>query len=165
MEYEKYFDSYKRINELFAKEIISEANFDTLIMIHDINLALVPHFISKKNRFAKMGFYFNDIFPSLEVFKCMQYQEEILQSILLCNLVCFHHIDIAMKFLNIVQRNLDLYYEVKPGGKIVIKSQGRNVNIHIMQAGIDLKNIDSYLKKKEFIENCDKLKKKYKKKI
>ena len=162
MEYEKYFDSYKRINELFAKEIISEANFDTLIMIHDINLALVPHFISKKNRFAKMGFYLNDIFPSLEVFKCIQYQEEILQSILLCNLVCFHHIDIAMKFLNIVQRNLDLYYEVKPGGKIVIKSQGRNVNIHIMQAGIDLKNIDSYLKKKEFIENCDKLKKEYK---
>ena len=165
MEYEKYFNSYKIINELFATEIINEANFDALIMIHDINLALVPHFISKKNRFAKMGFYFNDIFPSLEVFKCIQYQEEILQSILLCNLVCFHHIDIAMKFLNIVQRNLDLYYEVKPGGKIVINFQGRNVNIHIMQAGIDLKNIDNYLKKKEFIENCDKLNKKYKKQL
>ena len=162
MEYEKYFDSYKRINELFANKIINETNFDTLIMINDINLALVPHFISKKNRFAKMGFYFNDIFPSLEVFKCLQYQEEILQSILLCNLVCFHHIDIAMKFLNTVQRILDLYYEVKSGGKIMISSQGRNVNIHIMQAGIDLKNIDNYLKKSEFIENCDKLKKKYK---
>ena len=162
MEYEKYFDSYKKINELFATEIINETNFDSLIMIHDINLALVPHFISKKNRFAKMGFYFNNIFPSLEVFKCLQYQEEILQSILLCNLVCFHHIDTAMKFLNTVQRNLDLYYEVKSGGKIMINFQGRNVNIHIMQAGIDLKQIDNYLKKKEFIENCDRLKKKYK---
>ena len=67
-----------------------------------------------------------------------------------------------MKFLNTVQRNLDLYYEVKPGGKIMINFQGRNVNIHIMQAGIDLKQMDNYLKKKEFIENCDRLKKKYK---
>ena len=49
MEYETYFDSYKKINELFAKEIINEGNFDKLIMINDINLALVPHFITQKN--------------------------------------------------------------------------------------------------------------------
>ena len=162
MEYEQYFTSYKIINELFAKEIINEANLDMLIMIHDINLSLVPHYIAKKNTFAKMGFYFNNNFPSLEVFKSLQFHEEILQSILLCNLICFHHIETAMKFLNIVQRNLDLYYAIKPGGKIIIDYQGRNVNIHIMQAGIDIKNIENCLKSKEFLENCEKYKKIYK---
>ena len=162
MEYETYFDSYKKINELFAKEIINEGNFDKLIMINDINLALVPHFITQKNHFAKLGFYLNNIFPSIEVFKSLQYQEEILQSILLCNLICFHHIETAMKFLNTIQRNLDLNYEIKPGGKIIINYQGRNVNIHIMQAGIDIKKLDNILKKKEFMENCGKIKKKYK---
>jgi len=162
MDYEKYFNSYKIINELFVEEIINQTNLDMLIMIHDINLALVPHFISKKNSFAKMGFYFNDIFPCLEVFKCLQYQEEILQSILLCNLICFHHIETTMKFLNTVQRILDLYYEVKPGGKIIINYQGRNVNIHIMQIGIDTKKIEDCFKNKDFIECCDKIKKKYK---
>ena len=162
MEYETYFDSYKKINELFAKEIINDGNFDKLIMINDINLALVPHFITQKNHFAKLGFFLNNVFPSIEVFKSLQYQEEILQSILLCNLICFHHIETSMKFLNMIQRNLDLNYEIKPGGKIIINYQGRIVNIHIMQAGIDLKKLDNFLKKKEFIENCAKIKKKYK---
>ena len=162
MQYETYFDSYKKINELFAKEIINEAKLDMLIMINDINLALVPHFISTKNHFAKMGFYLNNIFPSLEVFKSLQYQEEILQSILLCNLICFHHIKTAMKFLDTIQRILDLYYEVKTGGKIIINYQGRSVNIHIMQIGIDTKKIDEYLNKIEFKENYELMKKKYK---
>ena len=162
MDYQKYFNSFKIINELFVEEIISEADLNLLIMIHDINLALVPHFISKNNSFAKMGFYFNNVFPCLEVFKSLQYKEEFLQSILLCNLICFHHIETTMKFLNAVQRNLDLYYEVKPGGKIIINYQGRNVKIHTMQAGIDLKKIDNYLTNKEFLDNCEQIKKKYK---
>lgn len=160
--YEKYFDAYKKISQLFAHEVINETNFDALMMIHDINLALVPHFIYTKNHFAKIGFYFNSLFPSLEVFKSLQYQNEIMQSILLCNLVCFHHIDIAMKFLGAVQRSLDLYYEIKPGGKIIINFQGRNVLIHIMQMGVDVDMIDNYLKKKELLDNCDIMKKKYK---
>ena len=162
MEYEKYFGSYKIINELFAQEIINEANLNMLIMINDINLALVPHFISKKNSFSKMGFYFNNSFPCLEVFKSLQYQEEILQSILLCNLICFHHIENAMKFLNAVQRNLDLYYQLKPGGKIIIDYKGRKISIHIMQAGIDLKKIEIFLKNNEFLEKREKMKKIYK---
>ena len=90
-----------------------------------------------------------------------KYKEEFLQSILLCNLICFHQIETTMKFLNAVQRNLDLYYEVKPGGKIIINYQGRNVKIHTMQAGIDLKKIDN-LTNKEFLDNCEQIKKKYK---
>ena len=67
MDYVKYFNSFKIINELFVQEIIDEVDLNMLIMIHDINLALVPHFISKNNSFAKMGYYFNDVFPCLEV--------------------------------------------------------------------------------------------------
>ena len=160
--YEKYFNAYKKINELFAYEIINEANSNVLIMIHDINLALVPHFIYTKNHFAKIGFYHNSLFPSLEVFKSLQYQTEILQSILLCNIICFHHIETAMKFLGAVQNNLDLYYEVKPGGKIIISYQGRKVLIHIMQIGIDTKFIENYLRQKEFLKICDEMRKKYK---
>ena len=162
MNYEKYFNAYRKINELFAYEILNEANFDSLLMIQDINLALIPNYIYTKNHLAKIGFYFNSLFPSLEVFKSLQYQSEILQSIILCNLICFHHIETAMKFLGAVQRNLDIYYEVKPGGKIIINHQGRKVLIHIMQIGIDIKMIDSYLGKKEFLENSDYLNKKYK---
>ena len=160
--YDKYWDSYKKINELFSSKIFYEAKSTGLIMIHDINLSLVSNYIAQKNNYAKMGFYFHSQFPSLEVLKSLPFHQELLESICLCNLICFHHIEIAMKFLGAIQRLLDLYYEVKPGGKIIINSQGRIIYIHIMQVGLDLDNINYFLKNKEFLEKRENMVKKYK---
>jgi hypothetical protein len=88
-----------------------------------------------------MGFYFHSLFPRLEVFKSLPYHQELLQSIMLCDLICFHHIEIANKFLSSIQRMLDLYNEVKPEGNIIINYQGKKVHIHIKQIGIDLEKI------------------------
>lgn len=160
--YDKYWDSYKTINELFASMVFKEAKSTGLIMIHDINLSLVSHYISTKNNYAKMGFYFHSLFPSLEVLKSLPYHQELLQSIMLCDLICFHHIEIANKFLSSIQRMLDLYNEVKPEGNIIVNYQGRTVHIHIKQIGIDLEKIDLILKNKEFLDKKENLEKKYK---
>ena len=160
--YDKYWESYKLINELFAFVIFNEVNSSDLIMIHDINLSLVSHFISQKNNYAKMGFYFHSLFPSLEVLNSLSFHQEILQSIMLCNLICFHHIDIAMKFLGAVQRTLDLYNEVKPGGNIIINYMGRIIHLHIMQIGIDLEKVKYILESKKFLEKKEEYEKKYK---
>ena len=160
--YDKYWDSYKTINELFSSIIFYEAKSSELIMIHDINLSLVTHFIVQKNNYAKMGFYFHSLFPSLEVFYSLPYHQELLYSILLCDLICFHNMNIAMKFLGAVQRTLDLYYEVKPGGNIIINNWGRIIQIHIMQIGINLEYSRQILNSKEFLENKEKYEKEYK---
>ena len=160
--YDKYWESYKLINELFANKIFNESKSTDLIMIHDINLSLVSHFISQKNNYAKMGFYFHSFFPSLEVLNSLSFHQELLQSIMLCNLICFHHIDIAMKFLGAVQRTLDLYNEVKSGGNIIINYMGRIIHIHIMQIGIDLENAKFILEKKKFLEKKKEYIKKHK---
>ena len=160
--YDKYWESYRLINEIFALTTFNEANSRGFIMIHDINLSLVSHYISQKNNYAKMGFYFHSIFPSLEVLKSLAFHQELLQSIILCNLICFHHVDIALKFLNAFQRVFEHYYEVKPGGKIIINYQGRIIHILIMHVGIDLENIENILKSKEFSEKKEKIKSKIK---
>ena len=162
IDYDKYWESYKLINELFAFKTFDEAKSTGLIMIHDINLSLVCHFISQKNNYAKMGFYFHSLFPSLEVLNSLAYHQELLQSIMLCDLICFHHINIAMKFFAAIQRALDLYNEVKPGGNIIINYQGRIIHIHIMQIGIDLDNVELILKSKQFLDKKEEYEKKYK---
>ena len=156
--YDQYWESYKLINELFALTTFNESKSSWLIMIHDINLALVSHYISQKNNYAKMGFYFHSLFPSLEVLKSLAFHQELLTSIMLCNLICFQHIDTALNFLNAIQRVLEQYYEVKSGGKIIINYQGRIIYIHIMHIGIDLENIENILKSKEFLEKTEKIK-------
>ena len=160
--YDKYWESYKLINEKFASMLFKEAKSSDLIMIHDINLSLVSSYISQKNNYAKMGFYFHSLFPSLEVLKSLPYHQEFFQSIMLCDLICFHHIEIAKKFLDAIQRLLDLYNEVKPRGNIIINYQGRIVHIHIMQIGINLEEIEYILRNKEFLKKKEEMEKKYK---
>ena len=160
--YDKYWESYKIINELFASMVFEEGYSSGLIMIHDINLSLVSSYISQKNNYAKMGFYFHSLFPSIEVLKSLPFHQELLQSIMLCDLICFHNIEIAIKFLGAIQRMLDLYNEVKPGGNIIINYQGRIVHIQIMQIGIDLEKIDLLLREKDFLDKKEKMEKKYK---
>ena len=157
--YDKYWESYKSINELFASTTSKEFISSGLIMVHDINLALAPHYILQTSNYAKIGFYFHSLFPCLEVLKSLSFHQELIQSIMLCDLICFHHIDIAMKFLGAIQRILDLYNEEKPGGNIIINYLGRIVYIHIMQIGIDLENINSFLNSNEFLEKAENLRK------
>ena len=160
--YDKYWDSYKIINDLFSSIIFDEAKSSDLIMIQDINLSLIPHYIAKKNNYAKMGFYFHSLFPCMEVLYSIPYHQELLQSIVLCDLICFHNINIAMKFLSAVQRTLDIYNEVKPGGNIILNSQGRVIQIHIMQIGIDIEYVDLFLNTQEFLEKKEKYENEYK---
>ena len=160
--YDKYWESYKKINQSFAITTSEEAKSSGLIMVHDINLALVPHYILQKNNYSRMGFFFHSLFPCVEVLKSLPFHQELMQSIMLCDLICFHHIDIAMKFFGAIQRILDLYNEEKPGGNIIINYQGRTIYIHIMQIGIDLDNINSIMKSSEFLEKKENLNRKYK---
>ena len=68
--YEKrYWDSYKRVNEAFSREVLAVANEDDVIWIHDYHLMLLPELIRKKLPKVKIGFFLHIPFPSSEIFR------------------------------------------------------------------------------------------------
>jgi len=102
----KFWDSYKNVNETFAKAVLEVAGNDDVIWIHDYHLMLLPELIRKKLPGAKIGFFLHIPFPSSEIFRLIPWSGEILKGLLGSDLIGFHTYDYARHFLESVRRVL-----------------------------------------------------------
>lgn len=81
---------FQEVNRLFAEAAAEQAEDDALIWIHDYNLWLVPHYLRKLKPKARIAFFHHTPFPTPDVFNILPWREEILDSLLECDLVGFH---------------------------------------------------------------------------
>ena len=126
-----------------------------LIMIHDVHLMLIPSTLLTKNTNARVGIYFHMAFPSSDVIKSFPYHQEILKSILLCDVIGFHIFQFARNFLTACKRLFGIFYEIKFRGFITLNYLGRYIIIRIIHAGIDVEFVKSVIAKKEFAKSVD----------
>lgn len=103
-----YFESYKKANELFYKELRKIIRPGDFIWIHDYQLFLLPAMVRQEFPEASVAFFLHIPFPSYEVFRIMPdgYQKAILQGLLGADLIGFHTHDYAQHFLKSVRRSL-----------------------------------------------------------
>ena len=83
-------DTFREVNRHFAEAACEEAADDALIWIHDYNLWLAPHFIRKLKPKARIAFFHHTPFPSADIFSILPWRDEIIDSLLDCDLVGFH---------------------------------------------------------------------------
>lgn len=81
---------FQDVNRRFAEAAAEQAEDDALIWIHDYNLWLVPHYLRKMKPNARIAFFHHTPFPAPDVFNILPWREEILDSLLQCDLVGFH---------------------------------------------------------------------------
>jgi trehalose 6-phosphate synthase/phosphatase len=103
-----YFESYKKANELFYKELRKIIRPGDFVWIHDYQLFLLPAMVREEFPEASVAFFLHIPFPSYEVFRIMPdgYQKAILQGLLGADLIGFHTHDYAQHFLKSVRRSL-----------------------------------------------------------
>lgn len=82
--------TFQEVNRLFAEAAAEQAEDDALIWIHDYNLWLVPRYLRKLKPSARIAFFHHTPFPAPDVFNILPWREEILDSLLECDLVGFH---------------------------------------------------------------------------
>ena len=140
---------------MFGEEIYKIMQENDLIMINDDHLMLIPNSLLTKNTNARVGIYFHMAFPSSDVMKTFPYHQEILKSILLCDVIGFHVFQFARNFLTACKRLFGIFYEIKVGGFITLNYLGRHILIRIMHAGIDLDYIKTTVQKTEFSYHVD----------
>ena len=143
---------------MFGEEIYHIMGENDLIMINDVHLMLIPNYLLTRNPNARVGIYFHMAFPSSDVMKTFPYHQEILKSILLCDVIGFHVFQFARNFLTACKRLFGIFYEIKIGGFITLNYLGRHILIRIMHAGIDLDYIKSTIHKKEFSTHLENFK-------
>jgi len=83
-------DNFREVNRLFAEAACEQAADDALIWVHDYNLWLVPHYVRQMKPDARIAFFHHTPFPAPDVFNVLPWREEILESLLSCDVVGFH---------------------------------------------------------------------------
>ena len=94
---------FREVNRLFAQAACDEAAPGAVIWVHDYNLWLVPGFVRQMRPDVKIAFFHHTPFPAPDVFNILPWRDEILASLLDCDLVGFHVPRYARNFAALVQ--------------------------------------------------------------
>ena len=103
-----YWDAYYRVNEKFRDLILSVAQPDDVIWIHDYQLLLLPGMIRQALPDVSIGFFLHIPFPSFELFRLIPWRAELLEGMLGADLLGFHTFDDSRHFINAVTRILPI---------------------------------------------------------
>lgn len=106
---------FREVNRLFAEAACAEAAPGAVVWVHDYNLWLVPGFVRQMRPDVKIAFFHHTPFPAPDVFNILPWRDEILASLLDCDLVGFHVPRYARNFAALVQslRRIDGLVERK----------------------------------------------------
>ena len=96
-------DTYVEVNRKFAEAAIEVAEDDALIWIHDYNLWLAPAFIREQRPNARIAFFHHTPFPAPDIFNVLPWREQIVDSLLKCDLVGFHIPRYAKNFADVAR--------------------------------------------------------------
>ena len=103
-----FWESYKTVNEKFAKVVLENIEEGDTVWVHDYQLMLLPDLIKSQRPDVSVGFFLHIPFPSYEVFRTIPWREEILRGLLGADLLGFHTYDYERHFLSSVSRILGL---------------------------------------------------------
>ncbi|MCB9202688.1 MAG: bifunctional alpha,alpha-trehalose-phosphate synthase (UDP-forming)/trehalose-phosphatase [Flavobacteriales bacterium] len=132
-----YWESYYEVNKIFTETIISQAQKNDTVWIHDYQLMLVPNMLREKRPDLKIGFFLHIPFPSYEVFRILPKRNDIIKGLLGCDLIGFHTYDYARHFISSVKRLLG--YDVEFN---TISTESRKVYVDVFPMGIDYKKFN-----------------------
>ncbi len=96
-------ENFKTVNRLFAEAACREAADDALIWVHDYNLWLAPQYIRELKPNARIAFFHHTPFPSVDIFNILPWREEIIGSLLCCDVVGFHIPRYSENFVNVAR--------------------------------------------------------------
>lgn len=83
-------ENFREVNRLFAEAACEQAKDDAFIWVHDYNLWLVPHYVRQIKPKARIAMFHHTPFPASDCFNVLPWREEILGSLLDCDIVGFH---------------------------------------------------------------------------
>ena len=81
---------FEEVNLRFAEAACEEAAEGATVWVHDYNLWLAPGYIRERRPDLKIAFFHHTPFPGNDVFAILPWREQILESLLCCDVVGFH---------------------------------------------------------------------------
>ncbi|HDP54323.1 MAG TPA: bifunctional alpha,alpha-trehalose-phosphate synthase (UDP-forming)/trehalose-phosphatase [Bacteroidetes bacterium] len=101
---EEYWKHYVEVNKLFAQKVLTVANDEDTIWIHDYHLMLLPMLLREANPQLTIGFFLHIPFPSYEIFRVLPWRKEVVEGMLGADLIGFHTFDYERHFMSSIRR-------------------------------------------------------------
>lgn len=144
-------DTFREVNRLFAEAAAEQVADDGLVWVHDYNLWLVPAYLRRLKPKARIAFFHHTPFPGPDVFNVLPWRQEIVESLLACDLVGFHIPRYAKNFADVARAlcgatlgpSIPVEAALSPRGLVLsepevpatVRHQGRDVRIGVSPVG------------------------------
>jgi trehalose 6-phosphate synthase/phosphatase len=108
-----FYNAYVEVNKIFASAIKSIAKENETVWIHDYHLMLLPGFLKQESQPINSSFFLHIPFPSYELFRLIpeEWRNNILKSLLCCDVVGFHTEQFVYHFKKSLEVFLGLQYK------------------------------------------------------
>jgi trehalose 6-phosphate synthase len=133
------FETYRRVNEKFARRTAQTAPPGAVVWVHDYQLQLVPRMLRMLRPDLRIGFFLHIPFPPAEIFSQLPWRRQILEGLMGSDLIGFQTKDGAVNFLRLVRRFLAL----RPGGdRVVVDELSGTRTVHVEAFPIGIRATD-----------------------
>ena len=175
--FNEYWKEYKKYIESVCATILPHISKKkkTLIFLHDYYFTLVPTILINKCNHSKeyqeilpnisMGLYIHVSFPSHEIFKRVPSREEIIASLIKCQVLGFHTFDHSRNFLKTSKRLLGANFVSTVHGDLAANYMENSALIRVKNVTPEIDLIKEYQKDPIFQEKYNELTSKYKGKL
>ncbi len=124
---------YTEANRMMRDKVVEVYNRGDLVWIHGFHLLLLPSFLSRPLRGAKVGLFLHTPWPSSEIFRTLPFREDLLRGALNADVVGFHLFEYARHFMTACRRILGL----KETAGRLIRYKNRNVSVISIHASVE----------------------------
>lgn len=83
-------ETYEKVNQRFAQVALEESGENDVIWVHDYHFARVPFYIRRQRPNARIAFFWHIPFPAPEMFRTLPWRQQVLESMLACDVIGFH---------------------------------------------------------------------------
>ncbi|MEM6357845.1 MAG: glucosylglycerol-phosphate synthase, partial [Pseudomonadota bacterium] len=149
---------FRQVNWAFAEAAAAEADENSIVWVHDYNLWLVPQYLRTLKPEAKIAFFHHTPFPAADMFNVLPWRNEIIESLLACDLVGFHIPRYAQNFAAVARSAFEVGHitreptraDFAPTGQALSEQStpvhfdygGRRVHISAFPVGVDVDYIE-----------------------
>ena len=152
----RWYKSYKTVNELFAEAVESATLSGAQIWVHDYQLLLVPEMLRANNVDVTIGFFLHIPFPQPKKFMSLEHHKSILIGMAGSDLIGFHTPDYVDNFIKTCNQS-----RVGKSKDSTLVVGGRTIRVADFPMGIDYEKYASAHKSKTVQTAVDKYRRKY----
>jgi trehalose 6-phosphate synthase/phosphatase len=149
---QRFWKTYKQVNQVFCDEIMKIAEPQDRIWIHDYQLMLLPQLLRERLSALDIGFFLHIPWPSFELFRLLPWREEILDGLLGADLIGFHTHDYVRHFLSSVCRIKGLEHTLSR-----VNKDDRVVKVDAFPMGIDYEKYAQAINESRVQKEVDKI--------